>query len=149
MNTQNNTTDTQKAELKLSEKTWFHVSMMVFLWPVGIYLIWKTKRYSNWVRTGIVVGFVLLFFIGLLAPKVPKKGENGSAPYNFGHTQMSGLLSQAKRDPGPPGVVDFIAFCKQENSSVKGYSSVQLEEWEKGIWAGYSDWVISNAKNSR
>lgn len=130
-------------ELNLSEKTWFHVMMMIFFWPIGLYLIAKTKRYSKKVRFGVPITFVCLFIIGMFAP--PAGSHTKSTPYDLGHFQMTGLLSKATRDPGPAGIFGFIQLCKMENKTVRSYNEEQVKEWESGIWAAYQEYAVNRA----
>ena len=59
-------------KLKLSEKTWFHILMCVCFWPVGLYLVFKTKRYSKKLKYGIVAAFAGLFILGIIAGHTPR-----------------------------------------------------------------------------
>jgi flagellar motor protein MotB len=51
---------------KFYEKTWFLWVMLIFIAPVGIFLLWKYKRFNQPVRIVLTVIFAL-FFIGAVA----------------------------------------------------------------------------------
>ena len=52
---------------KLSERTWFHVFWLFFFFPVGLVLLWRTKRYPKLVRFGPAAFVVFALFFGMIA----------------------------------------------------------------------------------
>ena len=67
--------------MRLREKTWFIILMLIFLFPVGIYLMWK---YTNWDKIAKVVVTIFVIILGVsggtknemvnsLKPNIPVK----------------------------------------------------------------------------
>lgn len=53
---------------KFYQKTWFMVLMLFLFAPIGIFLIWKYKKFNTVARTILSVFFALAF-IGIIIPK--------------------------------------------------------------------------------
>jgi len=60
---------TPKRNQKLTEKNWFVILLLVFFWPVGLFLMWKNQVFSKTARIVISVALVLLVIIGFTIPK--------------------------------------------------------------------------------
>lgn len=56
---------------KFYQKTWFIVLMLIFVFPVGIFLLWKYKKFNSIGRIIISVLFSLNFLFWLLVLLVP------------------------------------------------------------------------------
>ncbi len=47
---------------KLTQKTWFTVIMLIIIWPFGLYLMWKNKKFNKVARIIVSVVIVLIVF---------------------------------------------------------------------------------------
>lgn len=62
---------------KFYQKTWFIVLMIVVFWPIGLILLWKSKKYTTKVKIITSIFFILIVSYGMLnspsqAPKDPQ-----------------------------------------------------------------------------
>lgn len=62
-------------EKKLYEKTWFVVVMLIFLWPVGLFLMWK---YTDWNKVVKIV-ITVICALSLITAFTNNKGDNTSS----------------------------------------------------------------------
>ncbi|NEZ47779.1 MerC domain-containing protein, partial [Clostridium niameyense] len=58
-----------KDTIKFYNKTWFMWLTLIFVAPVGIFLMWKNKRYHKIVRVALSGFFGLIFCILAFAPR--------------------------------------------------------------------------------
>ena len=49
----------------VSYKTWFVILFLVIFWPVGLYLMWSRKKFTNVVRIIITAGIGVLFILNI------------------------------------------------------------------------------------
>lgn len=56
----------KKEKVKLSKRTWFVILMLVLFWPVGLFLMWKNKKFNKIVRIIVTAIIVLPIIISLL-----------------------------------------------------------------------------------
>ena len=61
-----------KDAVKFYNKTWFMWVTLIFVAPVGIFLMWKNKRYDKPARIALSLVFALIFIIAV-APKEDNK----------------------------------------------------------------------------
>lgn len=56
---------------KFYQKSWFTWLLIIFLWPIGLILLWKNKLYSK--RTSIIITaiVVVLAIVGMTRPSTP------------------------------------------------------------------------------
>lgn len=55
------------AKEKLSSKTWWIILWLVIFWPVGLFLMWKNKKWSKSIRLIITIAIAVLFIVGCIA----------------------------------------------------------------------------------
>lgn len=62
---------------KYYEEIWFAIVMLIFFFPVGIYLIWRYKHFTKEIRIGVCVGFLGLFIVSMIfGEPAPQEPEN-------------------------------------------------------------------------
>ena len=61
-------------ERKWHEKTWIIVLLIIFFWPIGLFLFLKNKYYSKASR--LLVGLILLIFLGVVVSSGNKSADN-------------------------------------------------------------------------
>lgn len=63
--------------MKTSEKNWFVILMVIVFFPVGLYLMWKQKKFTRIVRIGITAFIAAIVILSPLSKteiiEVPKK----------------------------------------------------------------------------
>lgn len=52
---------------KLSSKTWWVILWLVVFWPVGLFLMWRNKKWSKAIRVIITIAIAFLFIVGCIA----------------------------------------------------------------------------------
>ena len=79
------TIEVQNSEVKtkLSEKTWFVILFLILFWPVGLFLMWKHKKFSNPVR--IIISIVLI--ATAIFAMLPSNSDDNE--YDSGNTIVS------------------------------------------------------------
>ena len=75
---------------KFYQKTWFTWVMLLFLWPVGLYLLWKNNLYSK--KTNIIISVVILA-LAAITIFGPNKTENVPS------SSTSTVKTQQKKEP--------------------------------------------------
>ncbi len=64
---------------KFYDKTWFMWVMLFFITPIGIFLLWKNKRYHNVVRIALSIFFGFMFLVII----IPSDDETKSVDNNI------------------------------------------------------------------
>ncbi len=103
--------DPQENE-KWYQKTWFIIIMLIFLFPVGLFLMWKYKKFNKIARY-IITGLFALAFVVVLAGG-PQETEQ-----------------QAEQTPDESEVVDVEAEQKEADEALKN----AILQFEKEIYA--------------
>ncbi|WP_235828866.1 DNA/RNA non-specific endonuclease [Anaerosacchariphilus polymeriproducens] len=65
-----------KTKEKIYNKNWFMWFMLLFLAPVGIFLMWKNKKFNSVVRMILSVSFGFIFFIAIIVGSTDDTSEN-------------------------------------------------------------------------
>jgi|LSQX01.3.fsa_nt_gb type IV secretory pathway VirB10-like protein len=60
---------TPQNKQKLTEKNWFVILLLILLWPVGLFFMWKNRVFSKTVRIIISSVLILLLIIGFAMSK--------------------------------------------------------------------------------
>lgn len=102
--------DPQENE-KWYQKTWFIIIMLIFLFPVGLFLMWKYKKFNKIARY-IITGLFALAFVVVLAGG-PQETEQ-----------------QAEQTPDESEVVDVEAEQKEADEALKN----AILQFEKEIY---------------
>lgn len=61
--------------VKFYEQTWFIIMILIFFFPVGLFLMWK---FSNWNKVVKIAVSVFIAILGILAMIDPSEYENKS-----------------------------------------------------------------------
>lgn len=78
---------------KLSQTTWFTIIMLFIFFPVGIYLMWKNKKFNNNSRI-IITGLILI--VGFISYKSSDPGSQTNIPNES--TQVIETQAESKTD---------------------------------------------------
>lgn len=55
----------QVADMEFYKRNWFIVLMLIFIMPVGIFLMWYYKKYSTPIRVTFTIGLITLWILGI------------------------------------------------------------------------------------
>ena len=125
---------------KFYQKTWFVILMIIFVFPVGLILMWYYKKFNNIARIIITVLFALALLSGLLG------GESGDTANTFTETtENTETTTEAN--------VDKMAIKEMDSQIWQVFTSAEerLNKLQSAVEAGNSSEVyqicndISNA----
>lgn len=78
---------------KISQKTWFIILLIIVFFPIGLYLMWKNKKFNKVTRIVITALFVI-FIIGNLGDKPDSQLENRDREQTVSSDNNKDLLAK-------------------------------------------------------
>lgn len=124
-------------EQKFYNKKWFIWLMLVFIAPVGIFLMYRNKMYDKPVRIVLSVIFSIVFIIAIV-PKEPKEqASNNNKTENVKQEPVKVKEEPVKKKEEPP--FDFAKLPITEENVKKALEKTIDKDSLKGI-------VINNEK---
>ncbi|MCF0144832.1 MAG: hypothetical protein HUJ79_07065 [Firmicutes bacterium] len=67
-------------KLKLTEKTWFIILLLIIFWPVGLFLMWKNARWNKILKIVITIIIVIFAFNSIKGCSGPDFGSSHYDP---------------------------------------------------------------------
>lgn len=67
---------------KWYQKTWAIVLLLVFFFPVGLFLMWKFTNWNKKLKWGITAFFIIMFIIGMVTDDTPQTATTATQSEN-------------------------------------------------------------------
>lgn len=132
--------------MKWYQKTWFMWLMLVFISPVGIFLLWKYRSYPTKVKTVLSVIFAIWFIMAGMSTATDKKDVQKPA---VTQTQQEEIPNDVKSiedetkltTEQSKKVVDILKQCGFDEFGIKYDSALDniAQKGEKGYIITYKD----------
>lgn len=139
---------------KFYQRQWFMWLTLIFLAPLGIFLMWKYNRFSKNARIGLSVVFGLFFIIMVLVSRTPTDTGNqitssvntpeasqSTQPTNQPTTKPASPTQEPKLT-SIPVLVDILSIAEKSESEVtKLLGEPNKKEDGKWRYSGTDTWI--------
>lgn len=103
-------------EEKFYDKTWFMWVMMLTITPIGIYLLWKHKRYSKNARVALSIFFAIIFLFAVKDVNKNNMKDTNGVPQQTQEQKQEETKKDEKPDIDTMSIGDYI---KSTDSNIK------------------------------
>lgn len=125
--------------MKFYQKTWFIILMLIFVWPVGLFLMWKYTAWNK-ILKGVITVFLVWLAYGMITAK-PQPKQEAVAPAK---TEQPAKLPEKKEEkqakaPSDKEIFDTVTKLLHEEFKNKKHfpytidTDITVDEKEKRI----------------
>lgn len=99
---------------KFYTKTWFVILMIIFLFPIGVYLIWKYKKFNFPCRVviSIICFFAMLVFLFVDSPDPSKNTTSVSDSQAKSEVKDKDKKTDGKDKDSAPNEIELMSYAQ-------------------------------------